>query len=145
MAEFGKRVEVFIRSTTKSDGDDDELADVHASSNAAKLTSYNDADRALYDGYRLISSKIKGIHIGHIATILAASRVTSARQGDWFIPNDLFNGEFKSHDEIIRHRSLSVQMLYGWQQQTYNDLSCYLQHKRPYNPMDGLIYIPPQS
>lgn len=145
MAEFGKRVEVFVRSTTKSDGDDDELADVHASSNAAKLTSYNDADRALYDGYRLISSKIKGIHIGHIATILAASRVTSPNQGDWFIPNDLNIGEFRSHDEIIRHRSLSVQMLYGWQQQTYNDLSCYLQHKRPYNPMDGLIYIAQQN
>jgi hypothetical protein len=29
MAEFGKRVEVFIRSTTKSDGDDDELVQIN--------------------------------------------------------------------------------------------------------------------
>ena len=80
--------------------------------------------------------------MGHIATILMASRVNEVMSGDWNMPSSVHRGEFRMHDDIIRHRSLSVAMLYGWQMQVFNDISCYLQRKRPTSVMDGLIHIP---
>ena len=142
MSEYGKRVETFIRSGGKTDDDDDLEVESSTRRNNTTLTAYSDPNAALMDAYTLISDKLKDIHMGHIATILLASRVNEAMSGDWSMPSSIHRGEFKMHDEIIRHRSLSVAMLYGWQLQVFNDLSCYLQRKRPTSVMDGLIHIP---
>lgn len=142
MSEYGKRVETFIRSGNRTDDDEDLDVETNARRASSMLTAYSDPNAALMDAYTLISDKLHNIHMGHIATILLASRVNEAMSGDWTMPTSTLRGEFKTHDEIIRHRSLSVAMLYGWQMQVFNDLSCYLQRKRPTSVMDGLIHIP---
>ncbi len=55
---------------------------------------------------------------------------------------DKQGGVFRSHDEIIRHRSLGVAMLFERQSEVFTDPSAYLETVRLSSIMDDLIYIP---
>ena len=74
--------------------------------------------------------------------MLTATRVKDTRIGDWSMPAGKDGGVFRSHDEIIRHRSLGVAMLFERQSEVFNDPSAYLETRRLTSIMDDLIYIP---
>lgn len=146
MSEFASRLETFIRSA-KSDTDEDgqplpTTASKSTRHRAPMLATYRDVDAALWDTYFLMSEKLKGLHMGHIATVLTATRVKDTRIGDWSMPAGKDGGVFRSHDEIIRHRSLGVAMLFERQSEVFNDPSAYLETRRLTSIMDDLIYIP---
>lgn len=146
MSEFASRLETFIRSA-KSDMDEDGQPMPTSSSRGTRhrapmLATYRDVDLALWDTYFLMSEKLKGLHMGHIATVLTATRVNDTRVGDWSMPSGKQGGVFRSHDEIIRHRSLGVAMLFERQSEVFTDPSAYLETVRLSSIMDDLIYIP---
>lgn len=148
MGEFARRFETFIRSArpdTDEDGTPTPIVESNSKSTkhrAQMLVNYRDVDEALLDAFYLISEKLGNIHMGHIATVLMASRVNDTRIGDWNMPAGKYRGVFRAHDEIIRHRSLGVAMLYQRQSEVFNDPTSYLESRRPTSIMDDLIYIP---
>jgi hypothetical protein len=137
MSEFGDRVERFIRSARYA-GE----SKVITKESVTMLTRYKEVDKALYDAYYLISEKLDGVYLGHIATILAATRVKDKTRGDWSMPGSIHEGTFQTHDDIIANRSLSVAMLYEGQADIYDNLDSYLLKNRLPSIMDDLIYIP---
>lgn len=137
MPEFGDRVERFIRSARYAGPTDSSTNDA-----ITMLTRYKEVDRALYDAHYLISEKLDGIYLGHIATILAATRVNDIENGDWSMPKDIHTGTFQTHDDIIINRSLSVALLYQGQVGIYENLDSYLIKNRIPSILDDLIHIP---
>ena len=137
MSEFGNRVERFIRSS-RTAGE----KNVRKRGKVTMLTQYSDVDNAMYDAYYLISRKISGVYMGHIATILAASRVNNEETRDYRMPLSKHSGTFSTHDDIIKHRSLSVAMLYQGQRAYFDDIDSYIIKDRPSSILDDMIYLP---
>jgi hypothetical protein len=134
MVVYGSRVESFLRSSG---------GEKKAARTAGMLTQYSDPTHALIDAYILISDKISGVHLGHIATILAASRARDPENGDYFMPASLHDGVFVKHDELIAGRSGGVSFLYEDQKKLFSNLDMYMNPNRMPSIMDDLIYIPP--
>lgn len=149
MSEFASKAETLFRSARSASEHDEtytaETSKRTVKNKAAMLVSYRDVDDALMDAYYLISEKLDDIHLGHISTVIATSRVTDTRIGDCAMPNGLYAGVFRSHDEIIRRRSLSVAMLYQRQNEVFEDVTSYIDHDRCTSIMDSLIFIEPAN
>jgi len=149
MSEFASKAETLFRSARSASEHDEtytaETSKKTVKNKAAMLVSYRDVDDALMDAYYLISEKLDDIHLGHISTVIATSRVTDTRIGDCAMPNGLYSGVFRSHDEIIRRRSLSVAMLYQRQNEVFEDVTAYIDHDRCTSIMDSLVYIEPAN
>lgn len=144
MSEFADRVERFIRSCNAIKNEDDENSGSRSTKNKLhSLNKYKDPTEGLIDCYLLISEKLKGVHIGHIATILAASRAQDPASGNYKMPAGLNNGRFASHDSILAGRSYSVAMLYEKQADYFDVLDGYLIKDRHTSIMDDTIYIAP--
>lgn len=137
MSEFGDRVERFIRSARYAGETKSVIKE-----GVTMLTRYKEVDKALYDAYYLISEKLDNVYLGHIATILAATRVKDKAHGDWSMPSSIHEGTFQTHDDIIANRSLSVAMLYEGQAGIYDSLDSYLLKNRLPSILDDLIHIP---
>lgn len=136
MVAFGERVERFIRSA-RTAGENDRAVKGHV----GMLTRYKNVDSALYDAYYLISEKIGGVYMGHLATILAASRAANAKELDYSMPNSLEQGSFQTHDDIIRYRSLGVSMLYQHHSSYFADIDSYIVKDRMSSNLDDLIHL----
>lgn len=136
MSEFGDRVERFIRSARYAGESKNVIKE-----GVNMLNRYKEVDRALYDAYYLISEKLDGVYLGHIATILAATRAKDAPHGDFSMPGSINEGSFETHDDIIARRSLSVAMLYQSQADHYDNLDSYLIKDRLPSILDELVHI----
>lgn len=136
MSEFGKRVERFIRSSrTAGEGNTAVKGYVNM------LTRYNDVDKALYDAFYLISDKIDGVYIGHLATILAASRVRDVENLNYAFPQSKDSGTFQTHDDIIKYRSLGVAMLFEGHANLFADIDSFIIKDRMPSILDDLIHL----
>lgn len=138
------RIETFIRST-RARLNEDMTPQNSVGKNTPMLVKYRDADSALYDAYYIITDKLPGIHLGHIATVLMASRAVDPVNGDWSMPAGKNAGYFCSHDELIRHRSLDVAILFERQSEIFDDPDSYLETTRTSSILSDLVYIPPSN
>ncbi len=138
------RIETFLRST-RARLNEDMTPQNSVGKNTPMLVKYRDVDAALYDAYYIICDKLSGIHLGHIATVLMASRAVDPVNGDWSMPAGKNQGYFCSHDELIRHRSLAVAMLFERQSEIFDDPDSYLESTRTSSILDDLVYIPPSN
>lgn len=138
MSDYHKRVERHIRSN-KSAGAE-ESAITH--NNFSKLSSYDDVTAALLDTHRMIEEKLSGVHLGHIATVLAASRCAEPDAGNYTMPESMEYGKFENHDDIIRGSSLGVAMFYKDQAKILNSLEAFVFKRRDSSVMDNAIYLP---
>ena len=136
MGEFGKRVERFIRSSNKA-GEHKEGAVGYVN----MLTRYSNVNSALYDAFYLIADKIKRVHIGHIATILAASRANDEANLDYSIPGSIYKGKFARHDDIIKSRSLGTAMQFEGHSGYFTDIDSFLVKDRLPGNLDDLIHL----
>lgn len=144
-SEYASRLETFIRSArsrTTEDGPNERES--NGRRRLPMLTGYApaDVDLALRDAFYIISEKIKDVPIGHVATILLASRATDPANNDWSLPGGLHKGRFCPHEELIRNRDLAAALLFERQADVYNDVRSYVHKNRVYSPMQSLIYIP---
>lgn len=139
MIDYANRVERHIRSSSSAgDEDNNELVVDNTSS---KLSEYRDPTSALMDTHALINEKLKGVHMGHIATILASTRVIDAENGNFSMPAGLEVGKFERHDDIIRGISLSVSMQYKEQYKVFDNLDSYIIKDRDTSPIDATNFI----
>lgn len=136
MSEYGKRVERFIRSTREA-GERNETKKGHVN----MLTKYKDVDSALLDAYYLISDKIPDVYVGHIAAILAATRVKDAEAKDFSFPSSMHEGSFQTHDDIIRYSSLGVAMLYEGHRALFSNIDSYVIKDRKPSILDDLVHL----
>ncbi len=148
MSEYRGRVEKFIRSSSQIGPDDDDserstMKSFKTVKRQIMLSQYVDPTKALYDAWYLISEKLSGVNLGHIATIAAATRATSPSDYNYHMPTSLTEGSFQSHENLIQHRDLAVAMLYQKQYAVFDELSSYLSKDRDSNALQDLIYISP--
>lgn len=144
-SEYASRLETFIRSSrSRASEDGPKEREVQGRRRLPMLTGQaaRDVDVALRDALYIISEKIKDVPIGHIATILLASRATDPANNDWSLPGGLHRGQFCAHEELIRNRDLAAALLFERQADVYNDVRSYVHKNRVYSPMQSLIYIP---
>ncbi len=138
------RIETFIRSCRAKLNED--MTPKAIGRHEPMLVKYRDVDLALRDAFHIICDKLKGIHLGHIATVLLASRALDPYiAGDWSLPGSKYEGYFCSHDDLIRHRSLSTAVLFERQFEIFDDPDSYLQTKRVSTIQDELLFIPPAA
>lgn len=144
-SEYASRLETYIRSARgRSSEDGPNEREANGRRRLPMLTGYStrDVDMALRDAFYIISEKIKDVPIGHVATILLASRATDPANNDWSLPGGLHRGQFCPHEELIRNRDLAAALLFERQPDVYNDVRSYVHRNRVYSPMRSLIYIP---
>ena len=106
------------------------------------MNKYKDPTAALLDGYFLISEKLNNVHVGHIAAILATSRVQDAGKGNYSMPAGLSTGSFASHDSIIAGRSGGAAVLFETQGAWFEILDSHIIKDRHGSILDKMIYIP---
>lgn len=141
MVAFSRTVERFLRSSKQTGSEDNNDVDI-AKGHVSMLTRYgNNVDRALYDTHYLLASKINTMYLGHLAVVLAASRVCSPEELDYAIGSS-DDAVFATHDDIIRYNSLGVSWQYQAQPTYLNDFDSYLVKKRMSSTLDDLTYIP---
>lgn len=146
MSEYADRVERFIRSSNGIGNDDDNKTKQRKTSGKVMmLTKYRNPTDALMDCYYLISEKLAGVHIGHIATVLAASRACDPYRGNYNMPDGLDRGQFAPHDAIITGRSLGPGALFERQSDMFDMTDSYLIKDRHNSIMDDMIYIDPEK
>lgn len=144
MSEFADRVERFIRSCNViKNEDEDNSSGRKTNAKLYSLNKYTNPTDALIDCYYLISEKLSGVHIGHIATILAASRAQDPYNGNFNMPAGLNTGRFASHTSIITGRSGSNAMLFERHSEWFEMLDSYIIKDRHSSVLDDMIYISP--
>lgn len=136
MSEYGKRAERFIRSSREA-GEKKETKKGYIN----MLTKYKDVDSALYDAFYLISDKIDGVYLGHIATILAATRAQQADDLNYNLPHGKDMGSFQTHDDIIKYRSLGVAMLFERHRNYFADVDSFIIKDRMPSILDDMIHL----
>lgn len=132
MMEFSNSVKKFLTSS------DDKSKEVSANT----LCSYTSVSEALNDTYTLLNTNLKGLYMGHIATLLAASRITSSEEHDYSLPKSMHEGEFAPYPTLFKERSLSGALLNGFiEQHSIGNLNSYTRHDRMPLFTDDFIMI----
>lgn len=132
MMEFSNSVKKFLTSS------DDKSKEISANT----LCSYTSVSEALNDTYALLNTNLKGLYMGHIATLLASSRITSSDDDDYSLPKSMHDGEFAPYPTLFKERSLSGALLNGFiEQHSIGNLNSYTRHDRMPLFTDDFIMI----
>lgn len=132
MMEFSNSVKKFLTSS------DDKSKEISANT----LCSYTSVSEALNDTYALLNTNLKGLYMGHIATLLAASRITSSEADDYSLPKSMHEGEFAPYPTLFKERSLSGALLNGFiEQHSIGNLNSYTRDDRMPLFTDDFIMI----
>lgn len=130
MVDFMKRIEAVIRST----GDNGK----RIVKGQKTLRDFNNVDDALMELYALVTSKLS-INIAHLAIIVKASQIRSARNLDYRIPLIGNAVEFGTYTDNMAHRSLGSQFAFQNHQRQISNVRSYIVTDRPDNPMDAFL------
>lgn len=104
---------------------------------------------ALFDTFRYINRKLKGIPLTHIGIMLAISRVQSPTDSfpavgfDNEEANDVSGKRFVDHNTLIGVRSAAPMLLFEGQQDNINNVGFYVIRKKPASLYDGAFFTLP--
>ncbi len=141
MMEFSNSVNKFLTATDDTYGKPS-AGEPAKDTMSSTICSYTSTSEALNDTWALLNTNLKGLYMGHLAIILAASRITSSEENDYRLPKSMYEGEFAPYPVLFKERSLSGALLNGYiEQHSIGNINSYTRQDRMPLFTDDFIMI----